>query len=337
VSGITGDRSGVRLGSIGRDDPDAAEDVPAMTPMHERPPARRALLLVNRHARRGTADLDAVVRTLVALDYDVVEESTERADTVSDAIRRHAGAVDRVIVGGGDGTLGSAVAGLIDTGLPLGILPLGTANNLARGLGLPLDVTAACGVAAAGEARAVDVGWVNGHYFLTTASMGLSVAITERLSHALKRRFGVVAYAVAAARVLSRARPFRADIRWPEGEVVSRTVQIVVGNGRFYGTQMTVHEDARIDDHHFDLYSIELHAWWRLLAVLPALRLGRHGRRGDVLAVRAREFEVRTRHPHRIDLDGELRTTTPATFRILPGALRIFCPLSTEGPALSSP
>jgi YegS/Rv2252/BmrU family lipid kinase len=301
------------------------------------PASRTALLLVNRHSRRGEAALDGVVHTLESLDYRIVERGTEDPSRVSAIIREHAGRVDRVIVGGGDGTLGSAVAGLVDTGLPLGVLPMGTANNLARGLGIPTDIVAACGVAAAGEPRSVDVGVVNGHYFLTTASLGLSVAITERLDVALKRRWGILAYGAAAMRVLARVRPFHAAIRWEGRETVTRTVQIVVGNGRHYGQALTVAEDARIDDERLDLYSIELHRWWRLVGLLPALKRGRHGRRDEVLALRAREFEIHTRRPHRIDLDGELRTETPAVFRVLPGAIRIFCPVSKEAPALSSP
>lgn len=299
--------------------------------------SRAALLLVNRNARRGALELADVVRTLEALDYEVIERSTEDPHRVSAVIREHADRVERVIVGGGDGTIRSAVEGVIEAGLPLGVLPLGTANNLARGLGIPGDPVAACGVAAAGEARPVDVGWVNGHYFLTTASLGLSVAITERLDAAAKRRWGILAYGAASVRVLSQVRPFHASIRWDGGEVVSRTVQIVVGNGRHYGQALTVAEDARIDDQWLDLYSIELHRWWDLVRLLPALKRGRHGRRDEVFTLRAREIEIHTRRPHRIDLDGELRTTTPAVFRVLPGALRIFCPVSRSGPAMSSP
>ena len=105
-----------------------------------------------------------------------------------------------MIVAGGDGTLNAALQGLVEAGLPLGIIPLGTANNLARTLGIPSDPAGACEVIAAGHRRRIDLGWVNGRYFCTTASVGLSVQITEELSPEAKRRWGPAAYALAAVR-----------------------------------------------------------------------------------------------------------------------------------------
>ncbi len=127
---------------------------------------RRALLLVNRHARRGQEDLDEAINHLKSLKFELIEESTENPEQIPDRIRQHKDQVDLVIVGGGDGTLNAAAEGLIDTRLPLGILPLGTANDLARTLGIPTDLIEACNIIADGQTQPIDLGWVNGKHFL---------------------------------------------------------------------------------------------------------------------------------------------------------------------------
>lgn len=117
-------------------------------------------------------------------------------------IRSMRGRVDRVILGGGDGTLNPSAAGLRDSGLPLGILPLGTANDLARTLGVPEDPERAAAVIADGRTTRLDLGYVNGRPFFNVASLGLSVDITRRLTKVMKRRWGRLAYPIAAAAVI---------------------------------------------------------------------------------------------------------------------------------------
>jgi diacylglycerol kinase (ATP) len=135
----------------------------------------RALLLLNPKARRGRDAGTEVRGGLEASGLGVVPAGPSDWDRLPDLIARARNQVDRVVVAGGDGTLNTAVQALAGTDLPLAILPLGTANNLARSLGLPNDLKEACEVAAKGTLRAIDLGWINGRYFFTTASMGLSV------------------------------------------------------------------------------------------------------------------------------------------------------------------
>lgn len=284
----------------------------------------RALLLLNPGARRGGEGTEEIVSRLKALALDPILEVAEDPARVRDQLLRHRADVDRIVVGGGDGTLNLALQTVVETGLPLGILPLGTANNLARTLNIPNDLADACEVAAHGRRKRIDLGWVNGRYFFTTASIGLSVRITEELSAESKRRWGPVAYALTALQVVRRSRPFHAEISWPGGARRSRTVQIVVGNGRYYGAALPVAEDAAIDDAALDLYTIEVRRWWELLGVAPALKRGRQGEKRAVEAIRATEFEIRTRVPHDVDVDGEIGTRTPAAFRVVPGALEVF-------------
>ena len=286
----------------------------------------RALLLVNPRARRGAEEAGEIAAGLRGARLDLVVESSPGASGLPGLIRRHAGEVDRVVVAGGDGSINQAVQVLVEVGLPLAIIPAGTANNLARTVGLPLDLEGAIAVAAGSHRRPVDLGRVNGRWFCTTASIGLSVQITEELSPESKRRWGPIAYALTALKVLRRSHPFHADISWDGRSRHTRTVQIVVGNGRHYGAALAVAPDATIDDARLDLYSLEVKHWWELLRLAPFLKWGTHVHRREVEALRARGVEIRTRRPMPIDVDGELGAETPGRFEVVPRALEVFTP-----------
>jgi len=150
----------------------------------------RTLLIVNRHSRSGKEQGDEAEAALDAAGLTVVRGHARSRDDVSRLIRRSAGEVGRVVVGGGDGSLHAAAPGVIATGLPLGILPLGTANDLARTLGLPLGLDAAARVIADGRTRSIDLGEVNGHPFFNVASLGFGVDLTRALTSDAKRRWG---------------------------------------------------------------------------------------------------------------------------------------------------
>lgn len=294
---------------------------------------QRALLLINRNSRRGEETFNQVVSELKALNFEVFEESTEKPSQLTNIIRSYRDRVGMVIVGGGDGTLNAAIEGLLDTQLPLGIIPLGTANDLARTLGISQSIPQACQVIADGYNQRIDLGRVNHKHFFNVASLGLSVQITKQLDKKLKRRWGVLAYAVTALRVIWQARPFRAKISCGDKSIKVKTVQIAVGNGRYYGGGMTVANDAAINDQRLDLYSLECQHWWQLLLWLPAMRVGTHSGWDGVRTLEGKEFIISTSKPLSINADGEIVTQTPAKFRLVPKAIAVFVP---QLPAIST-
>ncbi|KAA2235153.1 lipid kinase [Salinarimonas soli] len=296
------------------------------TKEHARPGRPRALVLVNAKSRLGADVADSAGDLLGSRGLDVRVEDCNQSGGLSSLIRRFADRVDLVIVGGGDGTMNAAAAGLIETRLPLGILPLGTGNDLARTLGLPLTLEAAADVIAAGHQAEIDVGEVNGLPFFNVASIGLSAELAVSLTGDLKRRWGRFGYAIAAMRVLTHAKPFRATIRSADGSARVVTLQVAVGNGRFYGGGNVIRSDARIDDANLDLYSLEMTRAWKLALMARSFRIGEHGAWREVRQVRAEEFDVITRRPKPVNADGEIITRTPARFRVLPKAVRVFVP-----------
>ncbi|MGP9820014.1 lipid kinase [Salinarimonas sp. NSM] len=286
----------------------------------------RVLLLVNPHSRRGAECLGAVMAALEGHGMSVLAETFSAAREVSDDIRRRAGEVDAVVVCGGDGTVNAALPGILETGLPLGVAPCGTANDFARTLGLPPDPVAAMAAVAAGLTRPIDLGVVNGRPFLNVASIGLSVDLAKALCKRRKRIWGRLAYALAAIRVALRARPFTATIASRSGDTRVKTYQVAVGNGRYYGGGMVVEETAAIDDGTLDLHSLEMRNVWRLVLMLRCFAKGAHGAWADVRTERCVDFEVHTRTPRDVNADGEIVATTPARFSVLPQAIRVFAP-----------
>lgn len=286
---------------------------------------RRALMLVNPNARRGVEAL-AVVDRLRAGGLDVaVEHFASPAEAADDIVRRAAG-IDLVIVCGGDGTVACAARGIREAGLPMGLLPLGTANDLARTLGVPLDLGAAADVIVAGRTRRIDLGEVNGHPFFNVASLGLSAEVAQRLTREDKRRWGPLAYAIRAAQVLLTSRPFKAAIRVRDRVTEVRTLQIAVGNGRHYGGGQVVEEHASITDGRLDLYSLDPRAVWKLALQFQRFREGRHGVWAEVKTAKCTEFDITTRRARPINADGDIVTETPAHFVVRPAAIEVFVP-----------
>ena len=289
------------------------------------PMTRRALLIMNTKSRSGQDALKSAIEGLRNHGINPIHRDCGRHE-VSPLIEEHGPQVDMVVVGGGDGTLNAAAAGVLKAERPMGILPTGTANDLARTLGIPTEVDAAIRIISAGHTRFIDIGSVNDKLFFNVASIGLSAELAQELTRDVKRRFGKLGYALAAMKVLSQARPFRATISDSSGSFRSLTLQVAVGNGRFYGGGNIVASGAQIDDGTLDLYSLEfLHAW-RLALLFRSFRRGEHTELSDVRALRDTHFEIKTRHPRPVNADGEIVSETPAIFRVRPKALEVIVP-----------
>lgn len=310
------------------------EDVDALQTAEAR--NRTALLLLNPKARRGSEPIDDALTLLRDSGIRLIEPTTHDREEISTAITRHADEVDLVIVGGGDGSLNAAAPGLVETGLPLGILPLGTANDLARTLEIPFAVVDAAQVIVDGEKRPLDLGIVNDHYFFNVASIGFSAQLARVVTSDAKRRFGKLGYAISAMKLLSQSRAFSAEIEHDGHVDTVRTVQISVGSGRYYGGGLAVDESAEPDDGRLDVYSLEIEHWSELLALLPALKTGTQKRWKNVRTFGTIELEVRTRRPLDVNADGEILTTTPARFGLRPRAVTAFVPKETDDQGLFS-
>ena len=290
-------------------------------------------MVVNRASRRGHLGAEIAATHLRGAGLVLVEARTECAADLSPCIVAHRDAVDCVIIAGGDGTVNAAGRGLVETGLPLGVLPIGTANDFARSIGVPDDVEAAARVITDGFTHKVDLGEVNGHPFFNVASVGLAADLAKKLTRDEKRRFGRLSYALNAASLLLRATPFHATLLVAEQKVMVRTMQIAIGNGCYYGGGNIIAPGARIDDGYLDLYSLEFAQVWRMALMIPTFHKGTHGAVREVRTARGASFEIVTRKPRPVNADGELVTETPAVFTQRLLAVTVYvpetCPLVT--------
>lgn len=289
---------------------------------------KRVMLLVNRYSRSGGNGIAPAIERLEKAGVHVFVETAGSPGEMGSDIVRRASEADAIMVGGGDGTLNAAAPGIVETGLPLAILPLGTANDLARTLGVPSDPVAAAEVLLTGNTRRIDLGYVNDHPFFNVASIGLSVELADALTPVLKRRWGRLSYALAGFKVMTRARPFRAWIAEEEHADWQkvRTYQVAIGNGRHYGGGIVVEEEAQIDDATLNLYSLEVRGVLRLALLAGAFQSGRQGLWREVRTAKGKSFLLRTRKPRQINADGEIVGETPAHFRVDPGVITVFAP-----------
>lgn len=286
----------------------------------------RLLVVVNLHASRAERMIGGALAYLAVHGFDLdIRQSADRT-ALADVVRHCSGEVDAIVVAGGDGTVNSAIPALIEAGKPVGILPFGTANDLALTLDIPADPLAAAGVIVAGHLRKIDVGKVNDAHFLNVASVGLAVNIAERQDRELKRQWGVFSYLVATIDTLSAAQRFSARITCGERTERVSAYQIAVGNGIHYGGGLMVSPNARIDDGLLDVYAIETDSVATLIALAPKLRDGTLVERHDVAYFRGASVRIETDRPMQINTDGEVTTSTPADFSVLPRALEVFAP-----------
>jgi len=288
---------------------------------------KRVLLAVNTRARRGRDARDRAAAALRARGHTVVELQTDGAPgSLSRAIVERAKDVDVVAVGGGDGTIVSAIAGLRETGLPLLALPLGTFNELARTLGIPFDVDEAAALLDAGVPYRIDVARANDFDYVNEASIGLSTSVARLQTGVVKKRLGMLAIPVTTLRALRYARPFHVDVELDDGTRRRfRTIQLTVANSYRFGG-VVENPEAAIDDGQLWLYTIDIKRWWHAFGILASIGLHRFPHAPDVVALRGRTFVVHTHRPRRVYADSEPATHSPVTFTVAREAIAIYVP-----------
>jgi YegS/Rv2252/BmrU family lipid kinase len=303
--------------------------------------AQRTLVIANPRSRNGATgrrwrDLERRIRDALG---PFEAESTRCPRDAERLAREGARAgVERMLVAGGDGTLSEVVTGLVSAGLAdrvsVGVLPLGTGGDFRRTLGLPRDLDGALARIASGRERMVDAGRARfadaagasrEACFVNVASFGISALVDEIVNRTTKALGGTASFLIGAVRAILayecgdvRLRVDGALVH--EGPIVLATA----ANGRYFGGGMQVAPQARPDDGLLDVVVLSQLPKLALLARLPLVYRGAHLRdpavrihRGRVVAAEAAPGRVG------LELDGEPLGCLPATFELLPGALRL--------------
>jgi diacylglycerol kinase family enzyme len=239
-------------------------------------------------------------------------------------------AFDALAVGGGDGTISTAAAHLAGTGIPLGVLPLGTLNHFARDLGIPGQLELACTAIAEGNAADIDIAELNGRAFVNNASIGIypyMVEIRDRQRRALGLgKWG--AMALAFGWMLRRFPVHRLTIRAGGGERQRRTPCVFIGNNRYALSPAALGTRDALDRGELCVYvarsASRLHLLWAMLKAM----LGRLTPLQDFEEIRGEALTIESRARRlRVALDGELhKIAPPLRYRSRRGALRVLVP-----------
>jgi diacylglycerol kinase (ATP) len=264
----------------------------------------------------------------VEMSYEVYE--TGELDRASDLARR---AIERgfglVVAAGGDGTVSGAANGLVGTATPLGIIPLGTANVLARELGIPVDPEGACRLIAGPHAtKDLDAMRVGGQCYFTQVGVGIDALMIRDTRREQKRRWGRVAYLWTAAKQLAGFPPRRFTVTADGRRVRLHASEVLVANGGILGQPpFRWGPDIRPDDGRVDVCIVRARTVWDYLVLGWHVLLGQHRRDPRVRYLPARRrVTVAAKHPMPVQADGEIIGETPVEVEVVPAAVQVVVP-----------
>ena len=256
---------------------------------------------------------------------------TERPGHAAELARAHATSYDVVFTLGGDGTAMEVAGALAGSGIPIGVLPGGTGNLLARALGIPRNVERAVRALMHGETRRIDLGVVQGHRFAVAAGVGIDAAMVAETPPWMKRRLGVFAYTIIATRAALRAVVFRrffiARVEI-DGEIIERRAAAVLfaNFGAILEDRISFGPDILVDDGVLDCCIFSPSHLWDAMRIM--WRVTRRDFRPDpaLFYRKGARFRIETDPVLPIQADGELLGVTPADVSVEPLAARLLVP-----------
>lgn len=284
------------------------------------------LILANRYAgtlaRIGRGAALAQYARAAGLEPEIV--ATVNASHLQQVLReRVVNRTRRVGIAGGDGTLHAAVQVLANSDVTLGILPLGTANNFATALRLPIDLPSAFQVIAQGEERTVSLGVAEDEFFTEAAGVGL-FADALALYGGTGRTKSILRTLMTISRIWLGHRPYELELTLDGERRIEEAVMVTVANSFRLGHAIPIAPTARLTDAELDVVILGALTRSELVTYFRAMRAQSHSQLPKVHFLRAREVTIRSRHPLVVHVDDRVRRRTPITCRVAPDALRVF-------------
>jgi len=296
----------------------------------------RTLDLIIHGSRADNAELREAAEWARAVGHrvraQVTWESGDARRFAAEAARR---GTDAVLAVGGDGTLNEVLNGVLGTDAPLGVLPLGTANDFARQIGVPDDPRAALALLVEQEPRPIDVGLLNDRAFLNVSSAGIGAETTAETSAGIKGVLGPLAYALTGVKKLASEYEGRhARFTGPDFSREVEYLLFAVGNARATGAGVTIAPLAEFDDGLLDLCIVEPVARAAFAGLLLELRRGDHLERDGVHYVQTPWVRVESEAPVAVNVDGEALSLTTLEYRVAHRAVRVLAPRAPGEPDL---
>ena len=304
------------------------------------PPGGRAVFLVNPASANGSTGKrwPELARRAAAVGLEGDALLSERRGHLTELARQAAvGGASLLVVVGGDGSVNEVVNGLVDIPSPpsLAVVPRGTGWDFVRTFGIPRTIEDAARVALGGVERAIDLGAVGYRswdgeerraVFANVASAGMSGAIAQRTNETSKALGGKASYLWATFAVFARWSATDVEVTVDDESRQGRMFDVIVANGRFFGGGMKMCPEAEPDDGLFDVVTIGDVTKRDLIVTMPKIYRGTHLPHPKAELLRGRAVSVSSEAPIPIELDGEQPGTTPASFEVLPRALRLRVP-----------
>ena len=289
---------------------------------------RQILIIVNPAAGRARSAERFLRRFVAALQGQGCTAVLRRAGPSPSDAERLAGeaepAFEAIVAAGGDGTVNAVVNGLAARPLPVGVLPLGSANVLAREIGLPRDPEALASLIASGPVSPVWPGRVGARLFVAMASAGIDSEIVAAVDPRLKRRAGRLAFAWAFLVLLWRYRACQLTIR--ADDVEYRAAAVIAANARHYAGPFIVAPDADLAAPTFELVLLRRAGRWAVLRSAGAILRRRLGRLAEITIVRARQAAISADRPLPVQADGEIVGNVPVTIEVADRPLLLIRP-----------
>ncbi|MBM7866749.1 YegS/Rv2252/BmrU family lipid kinase [Heliobacterium gestii] len=299
---------------------------------------KRMKLIYNPEAGVGAfrRHLDRAIAIFQQGGWQVLAHRTREApgDTADAAEAALAEGCSAVVAVGGDGTLHQVINGLMRlsaqavTPPNLGIIPAGTANDLASFLRLPRDVEACCRIIVEGKTRPIDVGQLGPRFFLNVASGGLMTDVSHKVAQPLKHNIGKVAYYLKALEKLPEFRPFALTVETPEGALAysGETLLFLIMNGAGAGSFTTLAPSAKLDDGLLDLLAFRACSISEFVGLFVRVLQGEHIRSPLVTYHQAPAFRISGSPDLETDLDGEVGPSLPWEIGVCHRGLTVFSP-----------
>jgi len=239
--------------------------------------------------------------------------------------------VELVIVAGGDGTIGAVARGLRHTQTILGIIPLGTRNNIAASLNIPVDLTQAIQTLAEGERGLFDMGKAGDFYFMEVVGVGLEASLFpcgDEVKEGIKNNYWTAFKSIfSGIKTFLQFRQHRLVLRFDSKRMRRlRTLQVNICNSPRYGVNFTLAPEAKMNDGKLDVIYIDNPSKWDHLRQFFTAMRGGHLPHERLNNYRATKIEIRSHPQLEVHADGERLGTTPITVEVVPAALWICVP-----------
>ncbi|PSR16594.1 lipid kinase [filamentous cyanobacterium CCP3] len=325
--------------------PIALNDVSATLLMRGIVESQIAYLIFNPVAGQGNPNTDLalikeVLEPQIMVNVTMTKPELDPADQAREIIdhilskNEHDMGRSLIIASGGDGTVSAVAGATMGTGIPLGVIPRGTANAFSVGLGIPTNLRAACETILAGNTHVIDAARCNDIPMILLAGVGFEAGMVDGASRQLKNELGNLAYVLSGVRQLAAAAPFTATLEI-EGEVSTVTTNaITVANVApptsvlAQGLGEVIPDDGLLEVT-ISTSTTRLQGINALASLMAAAAWGNPTQRDDITCLRTNRLKITTDPPQKLVIDGEIVEANPVLFECLPQALTVFAPLKT--------